>query len=313
MTFNQRAWLKPFIEFNTNQRQHAPNDAERDVFKLMNNSVYGKTMENVRERCDIRLVNKKFHKHTGLLNTNHLRKLTCSPLLKAQLIINEDLVAVQMTKTTCLLNKPIAVGAVVLDLSKLVMYDFHYNYMRPRYGDAAKLMFTDTDSLAYEVKTDDIFADMLERPDLFDFSKYARDMVTLDGRALYSKANGDVPGKFKDELKGYVMTEFAGNRAKSYAYSKESPAHVVAEVKRLKGIKRSVVEAKVDLTDFKKCVLEGVAKSTTQRNFRSFEHTVYTLEMRKSALSQYDDKRYVLADGVHTLAHGHYRTRLLPE
>ena len=307
MTFNQRAWLKPFIDFNTNLRQHATNEAERDVYKLMNNSCFGKTMENVRERCDIRLVNKKFHKHTGRLNTNHLRKLTSSPLLKAQRIINENLVAVQMQKVTCKLNKPIYVGTAVLDLSKLLMYQFHYDYMRPRYGNDARLMFTDTDSLAYSVKTEDIFADMLERPDLFDFSKYPKDMVTLDGRPMHNGANGDVPGKFKDELKGSVMTEFVGNRAKSYAYAKESPAHVMAEVKRLKGIKRSVVESKIELADFRRCVLQGLAMSATQRGFRSFDHTIYTLQQRKSALSQYDDKRWICADGVQTLAHGHYR------
>ena len=224
LSFEQSQWLRPYIDFNTRKRQAATCDAATSMFKLMNNAVYGKTMENVRNRTDIRPVGERLHAHTGLLNTNRLRKLTGSPLLKAQRIINEKLVLLQMHQGSVMLNKPLYVGACVLDLSKVTMYRMHYEYMLPKYGvDKCKLLFTDTDSLAYRIETADLFEDMyaeVRTGRIYDLHKYPRDFKTLGGSSLYDASHKDEPGFFKDELKGQVMTEFAGNRAKSYAYSK---------------------------------------------------------------------------------------------
>ena len=136
--FVESEWMKPYIDKNTNLRAKAKNNFEKDFFKLMNNSVFGKTMENIRNRVDVKLVNTK----------EKLRKLVAKPNLKCPpKIFSENLVSVHMRKTSLTMNKPIYLGMCILDLSKIIMYDFHYNYIKSKYADKAKLLFTDTDSL----------------------------------------------------------------------------------------------------------------------------------------------------------------------
>ena len=137
LEFNQSPWLKQYIDFNTEKRKNAKNAFEKDFFKLMNNSVFGKTMENIRKRVDVRLVTDE----------KKLLKLTSKPAYVSSKIFNENLVAVHKIKETLPLNRPAYVGMCILDLSKTLMYDFHYNYIKSKYGDKAKLLFTDTDSL----------------------------------------------------------------------------------------------------------------------------------------------------------------------
>ena len=162
LEFNQSPWLKKYIDFNTNKRKNAKNAFEKDFFKLMNNSVFGKTMENLRKRVDVRLVtdDKKFI------------KLTSKPSYVSSKIFNENLVAVHKIKETLTLNRPAYVGMCILDLSKTLMYDFHYNYIKKKYGDKARLLFTDTDSLTYEIEAEDVYKDFWNDKDKFDNSDY---------------------------------------------------------------------------------------------------------------------------------------------
>ena len=143
--FKESPLLKKYINLNTNLRTKAKNDFEKDFFKLMNSSVFGKTMENIRNRVDIKLVSdkKRTEKLSAKLNFNH-----CN-------ILNEDLVAIHMKNTKLVFNKPVYLGMCILDLSKTLMYDFHYNYIEQKYGDKAKLLFTGTDSFMYEIETED--------------------------------------------------------------------------------------------------------------------------------------------------------------
>ena len=136
---DQSPWLKQYVNFNTKKRKlkHAKNSFEKDFFKLMNNSVFGKTMENLCKRVDVRLVT----------NEKKLDKLTSKPTYVSSKIFNENLMAVHKIKETLTLNRPACVGICILDLSKTLMYDFHYNYIKKKYNDRAKLLFTDTDSL----------------------------------------------------------------------------------------------------------------------------------------------------------------------
>ena len=143
--FEESAWLKPYINLNTELRKNAKNDFEKDFFKLMNNSVFGKTMENIRSRVDIRLVT----------NEDQARKLISKPNFQHRTIFCENLAAIHMKKTRLLFNKPVYLGMCILDLSKTLMYDFHYNYIKQKYGENAELLFTDTDSLMYEITTED--------------------------------------------------------------------------------------------------------------------------------------------------------------
>jgi hypothetical protein len=165
LAFQQSPWLKAYIDFNTERGKHAANDFEKDFYKLMNNAVFGKTMKNLRKRVNVMLVSDK----------TKLIKLTTRPSFDSFRIFSEDLAAVSMKKTKLYLNRPIYVGVTIPDLSKLLTYQFHHEYMKQKYCANAMLLFTDTDSLCYEVKTRDIYQDMLEDAELFDTSENAQD------------------------------------------------------------------------------------------------------------------------------------------
>jgi hypothetical protein len=164
ISFQQSAWLSRYIILNQELRTAAKNDFEKDFFKLMNNSVYGKTCENMKKRTDIKLVTDDTKRKT----------LTNKPHCMSYRIFKEDLVGIQMRKIKVEINKPFYVGFSVLDLSKLLMYRFHYDYIKKKYGDRAELLFTDTDSLMYQIQTPNIYSDMWDSEDLFDFSGYPK-------------------------------------------------------------------------------------------------------------------------------------------
>ena len=139
-----------YIAPNTELRTAAANEFKKDFFKLMNNSVFGKTMENIRNRVDIKLVNDK----------KQAEKLSAKPNFCYCNIFSEDLVAVHTKKMKLVFNKPVYLGMCILDLSKTLIYEFRYNYIKPKYGDKTKLLFTDTDSLMYEIQTEDFYKDI---------------------------------------------------------------------------------------------------------------------------------------------------------
>ena len=194
LQFDQSPWLKQYIDFNTQKRTHAKNSFEKDFFKLMNNSVFGKTMENNRKRVDVRLVTSK----------EKLLKLASKPTYVSSKIFNENLVAVHKIKETLTLNRPAYIGMCILDLSKTLMYDFHYNHIKHKYGNKAKLLFTDTDSLTYEIETKDAYKDFFKDKSKFDNSDYP------ENSPYFNKTNKKVIGKFKDEAAGVPVVEFIG-------------------------------------------------------------------------------------------------------
>ena len=164
--FKQSKWLAPYITLNTNLRTEAKNNFEKDFFKLMNNSVFGKTMENIRNRKDIKLVTSK----------KSALKLIAKPNFKQRTIFTENLISVHMGKTKLIFNKPVYVGMCILDVSKTLMYDFHYNYIKPKYNERALLLMTDTDSLCYEIETEDFYKDIAgDVESKFDTSAYPKE------------------------------------------------------------------------------------------------------------------------------------------
>ena len=288
--FVESEWLKPYIDMNTNLRAQAKNNFEKDFFKLMNNSVFGKTMENIRNRIDVKLINNK----------EQARKLVAKPNFKHCKIFSKDLVAIHMKKKSLVMNKPVYLGMCILDLSKTIMYEFHYNYIKSKYGDKAKLLFTDTDSLAYEIETEDFYkdisGDVLNR---FDTSDYPDNHPS----GILTGVNKKVLGMFKDEAAGKCIMEFIGLRAKLYTFKMFKGE----ESKRCKGIKKKVVEKTITHEDYKTCLLTGKEQLRKMNIIRSHNHEVYTEEVNKVALSAEDDKRYIMEDGKHTLAWGHYK------
>ena len=290
--FIESDFLKPYIDKNTNLRTQAKNNLEKDFFKLMNNSVFGKTMENIRNRVNVKLVN------TG----EQFKKLTAKPNYESRKIFNENLVSVHMKKTSLTMNKPVYLGMSILDLSKIVMFDFHYKYIKPKYGNKAKLLFTDTDSFLYEIQTEDFYKDISgDVKDRFDTSDYPEGHPS----GIPTGINKKVLGMFKDEAAGKVIKEFVGLRAKLYSYKMDEGK----ENKRCKGIKKAVVEKSIRHEDYKTCLTTGKEQLRKQNIIRSYEHTLYTEDVNKVALSAADDKRYLLKNSYDTLAWGHHKIK----
>ena len=223
--FKESQWLKKYIALNTDLRTKAKNEFEKDFFKLMNNSVFGKTMENISSRSVIKLVTDKIK----------AEKLTAKPNCKHCNIFNEDLIAIHMKKISLTFDKPVYLGMCILDLSKTLMYDFHYNYIKKKYGDKAKLLFTDTDSLMYEIQTKDFYKDISgDVKDRFDTSDYPPNHSS----GIPTGSNKEVLGMFKDEAGGKIIDEFVGLRAKLYSYKMLEGK----ESKKCKGVKNQLLK-----------------------------------------------------------------------
>ena len=284
ISFSQSKWLEKYIDFNTKQRTLAKTDFEKDFFKLMNNAFYGKTCENIRNRNDIELVS----------NGKRIRHLQSYPRFVGNRIFDENLAAVKMRRTKMKFNKPIYVGATVLEISKLLMYDFYYKVLQPHFGEKhIEIMYFDTDSYILKIKTNDLTKDLNTLKHHFDFSNYPKDHI------LYNNDNKKVPGKFKDELGGEEMTEFVGIRSKMYSY--KTREH---ETKKLKGITRDVVQKNIDFKDYINCLFNEEVSKHKMKCLRSEDHEMYIEEIEKISLNPFDDKRYILDDGIHTVAYG---------
>ena len=286
LEFNQSPWLKQYIDFNTQKRTQAKNSFEKDFFKLMNNLVFGKTMENIRKRVDVRLITDE----------KKLLKMASKPTYVSSKIFNENLVAVHKNKEMLTLNRPAYVGMCILDLSKTLMYEFHYNYIKEKYGDKAKLLFTDTDSLAYEIKAEDVYQDFWNDKDRFDNSDYPENSPYFD------KTNKKVIGKFKDEAAGIPITEFVGLRSKMYSYIKDNQK----VGKTAKGIKKNIIKNNIKHEDYKNVLINNKQIHHTMKTIRSINHQLGSYELNKVSLSCFDDKRYIANDGINSFAYGHY-------
>ena len=287
LAFDQEAWLKPYITKNTVSRTLAKDDFEKDLYKLMNNAIYGKSMENKRLRVDIKLVT----------DAHKIRKLVAKPICQFWERINDELVMVNMGRRTVYLDRPIYAGFSILDISKLHMYRFHYDTMLRQYTEKrATLLFTDTDSLCYHVETQDIYQDMHRNLDLFDTSNYPK------SHALYWPTNAKVLGKFKDETAGRPPREFVGLRAQmcSLLVASDDTPKLTA-----KGVKRSWVDKHVRHDNFLH-VLENKSVSYARYyKFTSRRQNLATELVNKKCLDAFDDKRYILEDGVRSYSYGH--------
>ena len=287
LEFDQSPWLKQYIDFNTNKRANAKNLFEEVFFKIMINSVYGKTMENLRRRVDVRLITDE----------KKLLKMSSKPTYVNSKIFNENLVAVQKIKETLTLNRPAYVGMCILDLSKTLMYDFHYNYIKKKYGDKAKLLFTDTDSLTYEIEAEDVYKDFWNDKDKFDNSNYP------ESSPFYDKTNKKVLGKFKNECSSIPMTEFVGLRSKMYSYIKDN--NQVG--KTAKGIKKNVIKKDITHENYKQTLFNNEQMHHTMKSIRSNNHQLGSYEINKVLLSCFDDKRYIHNNGATSYAYGHHK------
>ena len=264
----------------------ATNDFEKDFFKLMNNSVFGKTMENIRKHRNMKLVTTE-EKYLGTV---------MKPNFKSGVLFGENLMGCEMGKIKVVMSKPVYLSQVILDLSKIVMYKFHYDYMIPKYGlEKLKLCYMDTDSLVYDIKPKDFYTDIMDDvPARFDTSRYCPD------RPLPVGLNKKIIGLMKDELGGKIMTEFVSLRPKLYSYKVLDGS----EDKKCKGIKKCIVKKSLAFEDYKACLFNDSTEYRSQLMFRSSKHEVHTIEVNKVALNRDDDKRISRKDGISTFARG---------
>ena len=252
----------------------------------MNNSVFGKTMENLRKQVDVRLVTDE----------KKLDKLTSKSTYVSCKIFDENLMAVHKVKETLTLNRPAYVGMCILDLSKMLMYDFHYNYIKKKYGNRARLLFTDTDSLTYEIEAEDVYKDFWNDKDMFDNSDYPEN-------SYYCNANKKVIGKFKDEACEVPIVEFIGLKSKMYSYVRGNEKGG----KTAKGIKKNVIKNNIKLEDYKNVLLNNEQLHHKMKTIRSQKHQLGSYEINKVSLSFFDDKRYIHDNGISSFAYGHYK------
>ena len=240
---------------NTELIKLAKDDFEKDLFKLTNNAVFGKTMKNVRKHRDIKLVTTDKKRN----------KLVSEPNYDTMNYISEDLSIIEMNKTRVKMNKPIYLGLSILDISKILMYEFRYDYMKPKYGDNVKLSYMDTDSFIMNIKTEDFYkyiANYVEKR--FDTSNYEVN------RPLPTGKNKKVIRLMKDELGGKIITELVTLRPKTYSYLTDNGK----EDKKAKGTKKCEIKRMIKFNDYKNCLLKDEMILKSQQRFISKKHDV---------------------------------------
>ena len=271
---------------NSELRINAKNEFEKNFFKIMNNSVFGKAMENVRNHRDIRLVTSE----------KRGKRLVSEPNYHSCKKFSDYLMAIEMKKTVKI-NKPLYLGMSILDISKILMYEFWYNYIIPKYGEKAKLCYTDTDSFIIYIKTEDFFEDISNDVEKwFDTSNYDKN----DNRPFPIDKNKKVPGLFKDELGRKIIIEVVAIRPKTYAYLTDGGS----EHKKAKGTKKCVIKREIMLESYTDCLLNDKNVYRSQQRFKSHNHDVYTEEVNKTALSVNNDKRLQTYDKITTYPYG---------
>ena len=221
------------------------------------------------------------------------------PNFKSGVLFGENLMGCEMGKIKVVMNKPVYLGQAILDLSKIVMYEFHYDYMVPKYSlEKLKLCYMDTDSLVYDIKTEDFYEDIANDVETrFDTSGYSK----TDFRPLPISLNKKVIGLMKDELGGKIMTEFVALRPKLYSYRELDGS----EDKKYKGIKKCIVKKTLTFEDYKTCLFSNSTEYRSQLMFRSSKHELRTIEVNKVTLNRDDDKWISRKDGISTFARGH--------
>lgn len=304
LTFRQSPWLRKYIELNTNLRNQATNEFEKDFYKLMNNAVFGKTMENVDKRVDVKLLTHWENIGRKLGANAYVAK----PYYKNKSIFSNNFVAIQLNKRHVRYSKPIFVGFSILDVSKTCMYDFYYGHIKQKYGDKALLLYTDTDSLILSIETENFYDDMKNNIDLYDTSNYK------PGNMHGIPVTASVLGRMKDEYKGKVPSEMIGTGAKAYMVDVEGKLTKKAKGVRKCAVKDLTADDYRDVVDSMGDTLTDADGNITVHNGRMFKdmhvfrtqlHEVFTLMTNKVALSYFDDKRFLIPNSYRTLAWGH--------
>lgn len=290
ITFKQKDWLKEYIDFNTNKRKEAKNDFEKDFFKLMNNAVFGKTMENVKNRIDLKLtLDPKYAiKYFSKFNFKDSRYF-------------KGLFLIEMFRAEIQYNKPVYVGTSVLDLSKLCMMDFHYNTIHKNFENNYNLIYSDTDSLIYSIKHDDIYEWIKDNKIHFDLSDSIR-------TELKDNTNKKVIGKFKDELNSLIMTEITALNPKVYSINHQTFDELnllkIKNKKTLKGVSRVVVKNEISNSDYIRVLETSEILRRQILSIQSTNQAIHTKQFNKIALTNFYDKGHMV-DNTNNTPYGY--------
>lgn len=291
LAFTQSDFLKKYVEHTTKLRANAGSEFEKSLFKLMINANFGKFIEKTRDYLNVKLCK----------NDEACAKLITNPRFSNFKIIGENLVSVFLTQHTVTLNKAFAIGYTILERSKDFMYQQFYHVIRPKLQNRdVQVIFSDTDSFGLCITSPiDVKEDILhELRDIFDFSNFPA------SSPLFSTQNASKLGFFKDELQGrFTMEEFVGLRSKVYGFLLRDEGENIHLHSKCKGVTKGYKKT-LNFQDFKKCI-ETYAKTTIKQfHIRSTNHVVKTLKVSKTCFSSFDDKRYLLACGIHSVAYG---------
>lgn len=247
-------------------------------------------LQSARKMANIKLVNK----WDGRFGC---KSLISSPAFKRRVIFSENLVAIEQHKTNIFYNRPIIVASAILEQSKIKMYEFYYEILKPHFKDDLKLLYTDTDSFLIHIRNHDMYEFIKNHIDEFDTSEYESN--NLYGIPL---KNAKCLGKWKDEGNGRIIESFIGLRSKMYSIKFANNK----VVKRAKGVKKNIINKKITFNDYVECLQKNCKVIETQNLIKSHLHRVYSIEQSKHILDANDDKRYILPDRVSTLAFGHH-------
>jgi len=294
ISFVQSYWMRDFVLRNARKRKEAVSDFEQDLAKLSINSLYGKCLQSNKNKIDFRLVTER----------DKFIKLSSKPYFKSFQIINKGLVGVQMKQRQVQLSHILYTGSAILDLSKQHLYKFHYEFMLPLYGKDLKLCMSDTDSALYHVqrrKHQCPYEDIRRNLYYFDTSNYN------PADPAYSIQNKKKMGCLKEEGKGrfspYVY--FCGLQSKMYTLEQQKNK----DTKKGKGIKQSVLKT-FSSEDYEQTLHDlSPVKRHTYQAIRSIKNQLYTVEGEKRGLSAFDDKFYILDDGISTVPYGYYKLK----
>ena len=274
------------MEFSTQKRIKAEKNNDKDekaFYKLMNNAIYRNTKGNLRYRISVKLGN----------NEKVYFECTSKPSYMPHKLSDNNLVAIRKTKLALKLNKPAYIGMCILELSKVLMYKFHYDYIKDKYDNKSKLLLTDTDSLIHELKTEDVYEDFGSNKEMLDFSNYSAKSK------CYDNSNKLVISKMKDEAEGVPIEEFVGLKPKMYFFLAHNSEH-----KKANSVKRNVVatishDKHKHLLFINKCIKHSINR------IQGKDHRIGTYEIKKISLSCFDEKMYIQNNGYHGLALGY--------
>ncbi|KAL0839583.1 hypothetical protein ABMA28_016273 [Loxostege sticticalis] len=290
LSFKQRPWLKQYIDYNTERRRVATTAVDIAFYKLMNNMVFGKSIQNDEKYFDLKIIDHWFK--AGLKHGGH--SLMGRADYHSHAVISEKLLAIQLNKTKRQFNTPLYIGISVYELSKAHMYEFHYNFMKKQKKLKPKLLYTDTDSFIYQIFTDDYYSEILDSVDeRFDTSDYPEDSI------IFSQENKKRVGYFKDEMNGDVVKEFVALRPKVYMIESKNKTIVKAA-----GVPKDFQKFTID--DYKRCLYKQEKIYKVMTRIKPVGYDIYTQEYGKVVLSPAYSNRHVLDNFIDTLPFGHY-------